>query len=300
MVLTNLGIISFGNNSYGQCGRSIIEDEEYFGNEAVVQNISENLALDADDEVISIKCGQDHTCFLTKNGHVFTCGWGADGQLGQDIYTVNATPQKVAGELKGVRIVQVAGKGDFVLALSDKGELFGWGNNEYKQLSLSGSNDPQIGVPRHLKMPEYIQMPIKQIAASGTHCLIIDDASKVWVWGFGLLGKGPKHDEIAEPSQIPDTLFGKYPEIKHSMDRHAKSVSCGLYSSSVLMNDGALYMWGKNEYGNLGVGDDKDVFFPFRVNMPASVKKIDCGADHTVAICKTFNGSFTDFMKQKI
>ncbi len=31
-VLTNHGIFSFGNNSYGQCARPIIENEEYFGN----------------------------------------------------------------------------------------------------------------------------------------------------------------------------------------------------------------------------------------------------------------------------
>ena len=94
MVLTNLGIISFGNNSYGQCGRPIIENEEYFGNEAVIQNISNNFDIASGDEIVSIKCGLDHTCFLTKSGDVFTCGWASDGQLGQDIYTVNATPRK--------------------------------------------------------------------------------------------------------------------------------------------------------------------------------------------------------------
>lgn len=252
-----------------------------------MQNISDNIELDSDDKIISVKCGQDHTCFLTEKGYVLTCGWSADGQLGQGIFTVNSLPKKLDGDLKGNRIVQLATKGDFVLALSDEGEVFGWGNNEYNQLTMTGSNEPQIGIPKHLNIPDYVTRPIFKIAASGTHCLIIDADRKVWVWGFGLLGKGPKHENIIEPSLIPDTLFGRYPEIEHSLNRKPISVDCGLNNSSVTLDDGTLYTWGKNKYGNLGTGDDKDVFFPLRVNIPASVKKIEFGPDQTMAICKT-------------
>ena len=83
VVLTNMGIITFGNNSYGQCGRSIVENEEYYGNRAVMQNIKQNFDLDSDDSIVSVKVGQDHSCFLSQKGHVFTCGWSSDGQLGE-------------------------------------------------------------------------------------------------------------------------------------------------------------------------------------------------------------------------
>lgn len=288
VVLTNLGVITFGNNAYGQCGRPIIEDEEYFNNPANLQNISNNLELASDDEVVSVKCGQDHTCFMTKNGHVLTCGWSADGQTGQDIYTVCPMPKQVAGDLKGSKIIQIATKGDFVIALSESGELFGWGNNEYKQLSMSGLREPQIGVPRLLKLPDSIKKPIVSIAASGTHCMLIDGDKKVWVWGFGLLGKGPKLDEIEIPEQIPDTLFGRYPEIEHSLDRRPVRVHCGLNSSGVILDDGTLYVWGRNSYGNLATGDDKDALFPLRVNIAADVRKLDLGPDQTMVICKTY------------
>ncbi len=287
--MTNLGIITFGNNSYGQCGRPIIADEEYFNNPANLQNISANLNLDPEDEVVSVKCGQDHTCFLTKNGQVFTCGWSADGQTGQgDVYTVAPIPKRIEGDLANIKIVEVATKGDFVLALSKDGEVFGWGNNEYKQLSMTGSNEPQIGRPMLLKLPEFVKRPVLSIAASGTHCLIVDSERKVWTWGFGLLGKGPKCEEVMIPEQIPDTFFGRYEEIKHSLDRIVVSVRCGLNSSGVLLDDGTLFVWGKNGYGNLGTGDDKDAMFPLRVNIPARVRKIDIGPDQTLAICKTF------------
>lgn len=171
-------------------GRPIVENESYYGNKGNVQNVSKYIELDPDDEIVSIKCGQDHTCFLTKQGKVFTCGWSADGQLGQNIFTVNSIPKKVVGDIESVKIVSLATKGDFVLALDSNGELYGWGNNEYKQLSMTGSNEPQIGVSKHLKLPNYIKRPITSIAASGTHCLIIDADKKVWSWGYGILGKG--------------------------------------------------------------------------------------------------------------
>ena len=112
---------------------------------------------------------------------------------------------------------------------------------------MSGSNEPQIGIPMNLKVPNYVKMPIKSIAASGTHCLILDGDLNVWVWGFGLLGKGPKCEELALPSQIPNTLFGVYPEIEHSLKKRPVSVSCGLNCSAVVFSDGSLYMWGRNK-----------------------------------------------------
>lgn len=289
IVLTNLGIFSFGGNSYGQCARPIVEDEEYFGNKSVIQNVSKFLEIDStDDSVISVKAGQDHTCFLTRNGKVLTCGWSADGQLGQGIYTVNGIPKIVQGDLQGVKVRRIATKGDFILVLSDDGEVFGWGNNEYKQLFMSGNNEPQIGVPMHLKIPSYVKRPILNVACSGTHCMVIDSDNKVWVWGFGYLGKGSKVQESAEPIQIPDILFGVFKDIEHTLSKHPISVHCGLNNSAVILNDGNLYMWGRNQYGNLGLGERTDeITMPLRVNIPARVKKIDCGPDQTFAICKT-------------
>ena len=206
--------------------------------------------------------------------------------LGQEIYTVGWKPTKIKGDLQGSKIVQLATKGDFVLALSDKGEIFGWGNNEYNQLTMCGSKEPQIGIPRHLKLPAYIKLPIVSVAAAGTHCLLLDSNNQVWTWGYGLLGRGPKCEESIEPLMVPETLFGRYKDLEHSTKRRIMSINCGLNCSAVLLDDGSLYMWGKNKYGSLGIGEKKDAYFPLRVSVPASVQSIDCGPDQTFTICK--------------
>ncbi len=98
-------------------------------------------------------------------------------------------------------------------------------------------------------------------------------------------GKGPARSELAEPSEIPQTIFGCYNEIPHSKNKHAVSVRCGLNNSAVLFSDGSLYMWGRNKYGVLGTGDLIDAFMPLRVNIPANATRVDIGADQTYAIC---------------
>jgi len=54
LVLTNTdGVYALGNNSYGQCGRTIIENEDY----SKLGNVN-NITLDED--ISKINCGQDH------------------------------------------------------------------------------------------------------------------------------------------------------------------------------------------------------------------------------------------------
>lgn len=55
LVLTSDGLYTLGNNSYGQCGRAIIEDEKYVGNSFIhyIPRIN-NL------RIVDVHCGQDH------------------------------------------------------------------------------------------------------------------------------------------------------------------------------------------------------------------------------------------------
>nr|XP_035968521.1 RCC1-like G exchanging factor-like protein isoform X1 [Halichoerus grypus] len=130
LILTDReGVFSMGNNSYGQCGRNVVENEIYSESHKV------NRMQDFDGQVVQVVCGQDHSLFLTDKGEVYSCGWGADGQTGLGHYRITSVPTKLAGDLAGVHIVQVATHGDCCLAVSAEGGLFGWGNSEYLQLA---------------------------------------------------------------------------------------------------------------------------------------------------------------------
>lgn len=50
-------------------------------------------------------------------------------------YDITSVPTKLRGDIAGVNIIQVSSYGDCCLAVSDEGDIFGWGNSEYLQLA---------------------------------------------------------------------------------------------------------------------------------------------------------------------
>lgn len=49
-------VFTFGNNAYGQCGRTVIDQEKYSGNRIVNEITDLN-----GEEAKLVECGQDHT-----------------------------------------------------------------------------------------------------------------------------------------------------------------------------------------------------------------------------------------------
>ncbi|XP_044904142.1 RCC1-like G exchanging factor-like protein isoform X3 [Felis catus] len=180
-----------------------------------------------------VVCGQDHSLFLTDKGEVYSCGWGADGQTGLGHYNITSVPTKLGGDLAGVHVVQLATYGDCCLAVSAEGGLFGWGNSEYLQLA-SVTDSTQVNVPRCLPFSGVGR--VKQAACGGTGCAVLNGEGHVFVWGYGILGKGPNLVETALPEMIPPTLFGLTefnPEVQVSLIR------CGLSHFAALTSDDA-------------------------------------------------------------
>lgn len=267
-------VFALGNNSFGQCGRPIVEDETYFGSKKV--HIINDLP-----KVEQLSCGQDHSMLLTEDGKLFSCGWGADGQTGLGHYNNQHEPAQVKGDIEGAKIIKVSSVADTVLALDSEGNVFGWGNTEYAQFRyLANSETKQFNVPRHLKMN--IPGKIVDVAAGGTVCAVLNDKGHVFVWGFGILGKGPKVDQSSRPTQIPETLFGMN---VYNPDVKVEKIYANLSHFAAITNRGDLFMWGKNRGGALGFRHKDDQFFPMQVNMNlAFVKKLALGLDHTCAI----------------
>ncbi|XP_021940725.1 RCC1-like G exchanging factor-like protein isoform X2 [Zootermopsis nevadensis] len=278
LVLTDKeGVFTLGNNAYGQCGRQIVEEEKYSGS-PIIYNIPHLNGT----KIKSIECGQDHSLFVNENGEVYACGCGADGQTGLGHFISEWQPCRVLGDIEGENIVKVSSTADCVLAINDKGEVFGWGNSEYSQ--LLHEEIQQINTARYLKKCQGLGKII-DVAAGGSFCIAVNDNGDVFVWGYGILGKGPIVNHAKEPTQIPTTLFGRN---EFQPDLQIIAVSAGIGHFAAVSNNGDLYMWGHNRRGCLGLGNVKDQFFPLKVAVGAMVKKVSCGVDHSVALCLPF------------
>ncbi|XP_030762553.1 RCC1-like G exchanging factor-like protein isoform X2 [Sitophilus oryzae] len=277
LVLTEEGVFTMGNNSYGQCGRKIIENEDYLRSNFV------NHIPDIDgSKICDIEAGQDHSLFLTEDGSVYSCGWGADGQTGLGHYNNTEELAKVRGDIENEKIVKLASRSDFVMAINEKGDAFGWGNTEYGQITLP-NNDQQLSNPTHIAMLNPIGK-IKSVASGGSFCLALNEKGEVYVWGYGLLGLGPVQ-LTKKPLKIPETLLGTndfQPTCK------VKDITCGLYHAAAVTNFGDLFTWGRNKDCCLGLGNEKDQHFPLKVSLGGHVTNVYCGIDHTIALCDPF------------
>uniref|UniRef100_A0A672FEC6 RCC1-like domain-containing protein n=1 Tax=Salarias fasciatus TaxID=181472 RepID=A0A672FEC6_SALFA len=273
LVLTDReGVFSMGNNSYGQCGRPIVEDEVF----RFVCLSSRGLLC-----LLQVVCGQDHSLFLTHTGKVYACGWGADGQTGLGHHSISPVPVEVGGDLAGVEVQQLSSYGDCSLAVSSDGRLFGWGNSEYRQLAPA-TEETQINSPRHL--PVRGCGKLLQAACGGTQVAVLNDEGEVFVWGYGILGKGPKLTESSTPEMIPPSLFGRS---HFNPSVTVRRISCGLNHFAAITDRGELFVWGKNIRGCLGIGKKDDQYFPWRVTVPGQVVDVACGVDHMVALAKS-------------
>jgi len=130
-----------------------------------------------------------------------------------------------------------------LLFISDKGEVFGWGNSEYAQLN-GVTTEQQVNSPKSLNAMLAHVGPVVDVAAGGTVCLALNQQGDVFVWGFGLLGKGPALEYANSPTQIPSTLFGRN---AFNPDVRPKSVHAGVNTCAVVNTQGELFTWGKNK-----------------------------------------------------
>ena len=82
--------------------------------------------------VADVFCGEEHAALLTTEGHVYTWGYGHDGQLGHGAKTHLGTPKQI--EDFPHKAKKVACGGGHTAILTDLGELYLFGLGRDGQL----------------------------------------------------------------------------------------------------------------------------------------------------------------------
>ncbi|XP_016849281.1 E3 ISG15--protein ligase HERC5 isoform X2 [Anolis carolinensis] len=185
--------------------------------------------------------------------------------------SVNSEP-RLLKELGNKRIVQIACGDHHSMALSEGGELFAWGQNEYGQLGV-GRKSSTIGQPQPVWPLENV--PLAQIAAGSAHSMALSLSGTVFSWGknaFGQLGLG-------------DTAERCFPmHVKALEDKRIAFISCGGEHTAVLSKDGMVCTFGDGSHGQLGHNSRYNEWFPRLVTelSGAQVSQIACGRWHTL------------------
>ncbi|KPP76569.1 putative E3 ubiquitin-protein ligase HERC4, partial [Scleropages formosus] len=265
-------MLCWGNASFGQLGLGGIDEE------IVLE--PRNCEFFRGKKVLDVGCGHRHTAFLLNDGTVYTCGCNDLGQLGHD--KSRKKPEQVTA-LDAQNIVAVCCGEAHTLALNDKGQVFAWGMTSDGQLGLPMAEEC-TRVPRNIKSLSEVQ--IVQVACGYRHSHALSRGGSVFSWGqnkHGQLGLGNDCKNVFSPKVI-QSLQG-IPFVQ---------ISTGGAHSFALTMSGAVFGWGRNKFGQLGLNDTNDRYFPTLLKSLRSqrVVYISCGEDHTAALTKE-GGVFT-------
>jgi alpha-tubulin suppressor-like RCC1 family protein len=187
---------------------------------------------------------------------LWTWGLNDNGQLGNGTINQEISPVQVLGK-DGVHYdtdwsTTVAAGWTHSAALKQDGSLYVWGDNSWGQLGDgAGGALSQTVFPHRLGTDTW-----KAVTAGGLFTVAIRKDGTMWAWGDNNYGQlGNDNGGNGDYSLVPVQLLGKNGV---TYDNDWKVIVAGPYHVLALKNDGTLWAWGKNEFGQLGMGSSSD------------------------------------------
>ncbi|TWP07909.1 hypothetical protein EUA76_02430 [TM7 phylum sp. oral taxon 350] len=240
-------VYTWGFNQYGQLGNNTTTNSR---SPIAVQTVGTPLA---GKTIVQVAAGADHSLALDNDGALYAWGSNAYGQLGNGTTTNSSVPVavKIAGTpLAGKTIVQIAAGANHNMVLTSDGAVYTWGWNQYGQLGNGTTTNSRIPVAVVTTGTPLAGKTISQIAAGNAHALAMTDDGTVYTWGWNQYGQLGNNSTIN--SSLPVIVKTTGTPLAGKMI--TQIASGGSPNSLVLANDGTMYTWGWNQYGQLGNG----------------------------------------------
>jgi alpha-tubulin suppressor-like RCC1 family protein len=118
---------------------------------------------------------------------------------------------------------------------------------------------------------------VKKIAAGGAHSLALKQDGSLWAWGDN------SHGQLGNTQNTTGGLASARPVSITAITGKIVAIAAGGSHSLALTEDGTVWGWGYNEFGQLGDGTGTTRFTP-APSVLKGVVDIAAGLDHSVAI----------------
>ncbi|HYC36972.1 MAG TPA: Ig-like domain repeat protein [Usitatibacter sp.] len=286
------GLIADGSNAVGQRG---LGDTDFRFTPTIVPALS---------GITHVAAGFYFAVARRSDGAVLVWGSNAQGQLGNGDIISHSIPRRVQG-LPG-NIVAIKAGSEFSLALDSGGEVWGWGRSDVGQLGSAGT-------PRSLpaKIPGLAN--VVEMSAGCNHSMFrladgtveirggvgqtnnglvagLDNIVRIGggcgtafavrndgvLFGWGSNSRGTVGDgtTIERPTPVPVTAI-ELPVVSIDLQQdHAIAVT----------NDGGVWTWGNNAFGQLGDGTDVARATPARVGGITNAVSAAAGFLHSLVL----------------
>mmetsp|Transcript_9613 Transcript_9613/g.17852 ORF Transcript_9613/g.17852 Transcript_9613/m.17852 type:complete len:416 (-) Transcript_9613:50-1297(-) len=269
--------------------------ESSFLNQSEAPERSSEPTLEAAKGVETVACGSSHSAFVAA-GRLYTYGSNKYSQLGRPI--PDAQTQEPAAVDLDAPVRQVALGAFHSACVCDDGSLWtwGWGGGFFHGAGALGlGHRDSAPTPQRVEQFHQHDQKVRSVACGAQHTLVLTTDGHLYATGkgdFGRLGRGDTSDEIE---------FHEIDYFEHTDDsilspgEEAKIVKIGAGEnfSAAMSEQGELWVWGRNDYGQLGLGEEAmgDMYsaerFPRLVrSLPSEGHRIvdfDCG-EHSVVV----------------
>ncbi|KAJ7294375.1 hypothetical protein O6H91_Y261400 [Diphasiastrum complanatum] len=257
-------VLAWGAGEDGQLGLGNLEDKDWVCRVDDLEGLS----------VVSVVAGSRNSLAICEDGRLYTWGWNQRGTLGHPPETkTESTPSQVKA-LENVKIVQAAIGGWHCLAVDEEGRTYAWGGNEYGQCAEEPEKKGEGKIlHRDITIPRRCchHLHVRQVAAGGTHSVVLTEEGRVWTWGQ----PWPPGDikQISTPVRVQGL-------------EKVRVVAAGAFHNLALLEPGNVWAWGNNEYGQLGTGDTQPRASPIPVRGLTGLvlEDIAAGGWHSMAL----------------
>ena len=269
-------------------------------------NLQVNLPLSGDANTnlipMAVAAGGNHTCVTLTDMSTKCFGLNSTGQLGVGNTTNYGVSSQDVEKLSWTPFAQFATQitagAAHSCALMTDGSVICWGDNTYGQLGTG--NTASIGAqPSDLANSAYTFVSLgtgktaTKITAGDYHtCALLQDGTAK-CWGFNLygqLGQGDNVNRGAAAADMGDNLLA----LDFGVGQTVVDISSGSNHNCVVLKGGQLKCWGRNIFGQLGVGSTADMgdnpnemgtnLSPVSLASGATVLSVGAGGNHTCAI----------------
>ena len=218
---------TFGRNLFGQLG---VNDNTDRSTPVQVWGISSS--------AVAIACGYNHIAVILADGTVRTFGFNNLGQLGVNDNTSRLTPVQVWGISSSA--VAVAGGSTHTAVLLADGTVRAFGRNTEGQLGVNDTTNRLTPV-----QVWGISSSATAVACGQYFTAILLANGTVRTFGDNPNGQLGVNDTTQRLT--PVQVFG--------ISSSAAAIACGRYHAALILADGTVRTFGKNDSGQLGVND---------------------------------------------
>lgn len=226
------------------------------------------------EEPLRLSAGLSHTVYVDETGTLWAWGSNQAGQLGTETQETSTdlegNPIPYASQPLAVMedVVSASAGADFTVALKADGTLWTWGGNDEGQLGT--------GTTEGSTTPVQVLDQVTAVVAGDYHVAALRTDGTLWMWGSnidGQLGTGQATEVLqTQPVQVP-------------LNGAVLAVAAGTGHTVAILEDGSLWVWGRNDHGQLGLeGAAATVPQPTQVPQVTGVAAVAAGTYHTACL----------------